>query len=217
VKEMHYIETRNLNKELKGNLVLKDVNLNLRGDKIYGIVGKNGSGKTMLFRVLSGLVRPSSGKVLLDGNEIHVEKHNAAKIGLVIENASLYPAFTGLKNLMLLAKINNYIVEEEVRDAIKRVGLDPDDKRVVRKYSLGMKQRIAIAQAIMEKPDFLFLDEPTNALDAEGVEIVRNIIREEAKRGALVFLASHNVEDIDILCDETFKMAEGSLYQEARE
>ncbi len=214
---MHYIETRNLNKELKGNLVLKDVNLNLRGDKIYGIVGKNGSGKTMLFRVLSGLVRPSSGKVLLDGNEIHVEKHNAAKIGLVIENASLYPAFTGLKNLMLLAKINNYIVEEEVRDAIKRVGLDPDDKRVVRKYSLGMKQRIAIAQAIMEKPDFLFLDEPTNALDAEGVEIVRNIIREEAKRGALVFLASHNVEDIDILCDETFKMAEGSLYQEARE
>ena len=116
---------------------------------------------------------------------------------------------------MLLAKINNYIGEEEVRDAIKRVGLNPDDKRVVRKYSLGMKQRIAIAQAIMEKPDFLFLDEPTNALDTEGVEIVRNIIREEAKRGALVFLASHNVEDIDILCDDTFKMAEGSLYQEA--
>ncbi len=214
---MHYIETRNLCKEIKGNLVLKNIDLNLKGDKIYGIVGKNGSGKTMLFRVLSGLVRPSSGKVLLDGNEIHVEKHNAAKIGLVIENASLYPAFTGLKNLMLLAKINNYIGEEEVRDAIKRVGLNPDDKRVVRKYSLGMKQRIAIAQAIMEKPDFLFLDEPTNALDAEGVEIVRNIIREEAKRGALVFLASHNLEDIDILCDETFKMAEGSLYQEARE
>lgn len=212
---MHYIETRNLCKEIKGNLVLKNIDLNLKGDKIYGIVGKNGSGKTMLFRVLSGLVRPSSGKVLLDGNEIHVEKHNVAKIGLVIENASLYPAFTGLKNLMLLAKINNYIGEEEVRDAIKRVGLNPDDKRVVRKYSLGMKQRIAIAQAIMEKPDFLFLDEPTNALDTEGVEIVRNIIREEAKRGALVFLASHNVEDIDILCDDTFKMAEGSLYQEA--
>ncbi|OPZ85463.1 MAG: Daunorubicin/doxorubicin resistance ATP-binding protein DrrA [Firmicutes bacterium ADurb.Bin419] len=212
---MHYIETRNLCKEIKGNLVLKNIDLNLKGDKIYGIVGKNGSGKTMLFRVLSGLVKPSSGKVLLDGNEIHVEKHNVAKIGLVIENASLYPAFTGLKNLMLLAKINNYIGEEEVRDAIKRVGLNPDDKRVVRKYSLGMKQRIAIAQAIMEKPDFLFLDEPTNALDTEGVEIVRNIIREEAKRGALVFLASHNVEDIDILCDDTFKMAEGSLYQEA--
>lgn len=212
---MHCIETRNLNKEIKGNHVLKNINLNLRSDKIYGVVGKNGSGKTMLFRVLGGLVRPSSGKVFLDESEIHVEKHNCAKIGLVIENASLYPGYTGLKNLMLLAKINNYVSEGEVRNAIKRVGLDPDDKRIVRKYSLGMKQRVAIAQAIMEKPDFLFLDEPTNALDAEGVEIVRNIIKEESKRGALVFLASHNKDDIDVLCEETFNMAEGKLYQEA--
>lgn len=214
---MHSIETVNLNKEIKGNQVLKNINLNLRSGKIYGVVGKNGSGKTMLLRVLGGLVRPSSGKVFLDENEIHVEKHNCAKIGLVIENASLYPSYTGLKNLMLLAKINNYVSEEEVRNAIKRVGLDPEDKRIVRKYSLGMKQRIAIAQAIMEKPDFLFLDEPTNALDTEGIEIVRNIIREEFKRGALVFLASHNKEDIEMLCDETFNMAEGKVYKEAGE
>lgn len=214
---MHSIETVNLNKEIKGNQVLKNINLNLRSGKIYGIVGKNGSGKTMLFRVLGGLVRPSSGKVFLDENEIHVKKHNCVKIGLVIENASLYPSYTGLKNLMLLAKINNYVSEEEVRNAIIRVGLDPEDKRIVRKYSLGMKQRIAIAQAIMEKPDFLFLDEPTNALDTEGIETVRNIIREECKRGALVFLASHNKEDVEILCDETFNMAEGKVYKEAGE
>jgi ABC-2 type transport system ATP-binding protein len=155
--------------------------------------------------------------VFLDENEIHVKKHNCVKIGLVIENASLYPSYTGLKNLMLLAKINNYVSEEEVRNAIIRVGLDPEDKRIVRKYSLGMKQRIAIAQAIMEKPDFLFLDEPTNALDTEGIETVRNIIREECKRGALVFLASHNKEDVEILCDETFNMAEGKVYKEAGE
>jgi ABC-2 type transport system ATP-binding protein len=214
---LHSIETVNLNKEIKGNQVLKNINLNLRSGKIYGIVGKNGSGKTMLFRVLGGLVRPSSGKVFLDENEIHVKKHNCVKIGLVIENASLYPSYTGLKNLMLLAKINNYVSEEEVRNAIIRVGLDPEDKRIVRKYSLGMKQRIAIAQAIMEKPDFLFLDEPTNALDTEGIETVRNIIREECKRGALVFLASHNKEDVEILCDETFNMAEGKVYKEAGE
>jgi ABC-2 type transport system ATP-binding protein len=211
---MHKIETLNLTKEMKGTTILNNINISIHSGKIYGFVGKNGSGKTMLFRALGGLIKPSSGKIIIDEKEMDQKNRVLVKIGLVIENASLYPNFTGLRNLMFLAKINNYIGEKEVKDAIKRVGLDPDDKRTIKKYSLGMKQRIAIAQAIMEKPDFLFLDEPTNALDAEGIEQIRNIIIEEAKRGALVLIASHNKEDIEQLCDETFYMAEGKLSQE---
>lgn len=213
---MHTIETIHLSKVMKGKQILNDINLTLQSEKIYGIVGQNGSGKTMLFRTLCGLVKPSSGEIIIDGRKSYQKDGPAYKMGVVIENASLYPDFTGFKNLMFLSKINHYIGETEVCEAIKKVGLDPEDKRSLKKYSLGMRQRIAIAQAIMEKPDFLFLDEPTNALDAAGVELVRAIIREEAERGALVFIASHNKEDISELCNETFRMEEGKLYKEER-
>lgn len=206
---MHHIEIINLTKEFKGTIVLEDINLSLYSGKIYGFVGKNGSGKTMLLRILGGLVKPTSGTVIVDGIEITNRNNNEHKIGLVIENASLYPNFTGHKNLMFLANINCYIGEQEVREAIRRVGLDPDDKRSIKKYSLGMKQRIAFAQAVMEKPDFLFLDEPTNALDEQGVELIRNVIIEESKRGALVLIASHNREDIETLCDEVYTINNG--------
>lgn len=208
---MHTIKTIHLSKIIKGKQILNDINLELQSDKIYGIVGQNGSGKTMLFRTLCGLVKPSSGDIIIDGKTAYKQYSSLNKMGVIIENASLYPEFTGLQNLMFLSKINHFIGESEVREAIVRVGLDPDDKRTVKKYSLGMKQRIAIAQAIMEKPDFLLLDEPTNALDVSGVELIYNIIREESKRGALVFIASHNKEDITKLCNETYQMTEGTL------
>lgn len=213
---MHTIEVNNLSKIIRGTEVLHNINLSLNGGKVYGFIGKNGSGKTMLFRALSGIIKPSSGEIYFD--KIMVKDHTDIfrRIGLVIENASLYPDFTGFKNLVLLSKINNLIDEDEVREAIVRVGLKPEDKRKIRKYSLGMKQRIAIAQAIMEKPDFLFLDEPTNALDTEGVNLIRKIIKEEADRGAIVLLASHNKEDIEQLCDDRFYMEEGYLSKEAK-
>lgn len=213
MNELHTITINNLSKTINGTEVLNNINLTVKSGCLYGFVGKNGSGKSMLFRALSGLIRPTSGKILIDGKELHKDIKTVGRLGIIIENAGLYPEFTGYKNLQLLAKVNKIARNEEIIEAITRVGLDPHDKRTVKKYSLGMRQRIVIAQAIMEKPDFLFLDEPTNALDESGVELVHNIIKEEVKRGALVLLSSHSKEDIENLCDKKYIMAGGKLIE----
>ncbi len=200
-----------LNKTIKGNVILKDVDLSLEKGTVYGFVGRNGSGKTMLFRALSGLMRVDSGRVVYQGKELHKDMSTLPGLGMVLENAGLYPEFTGRKNLQLLAKLNNKIGDAEIVESIEKVGLDPYDKRTFRKYSLGMKQRIVIAQAIMEKPDVIMLDEPTNALDEKGIEEIRKIIVEERERGALILLASHNKEDISLLADKVFYLHEGKV------
>ena len=194
----------NVSKQLKGKTILSNIYLNLKGGNIYGFVGENGSGKTMLFRAISGLMEISEGEILLNEKVLHKDMKVLPNLGIMIENAGLYPELTGLDNLKLLAKLNRKIGETEIREAIKKVGLDADDKRTFRKYSLGMKQRIVFAQAIMEKPDILLLDEPTNALDEKGVNSIRQIIYEEKQRGALILIASHNKEDIQILSDEIY-------------
>ncbi|MBR1385155.1 MAG: ATP-binding cassette domain-containing protein [Ruminococcus sp.] len=206
---MNRIELQNISKTIKGNEVLKNISLQFESGSIYGFVGRNGSGKTMLFRMIAGLIRPTAGTVKYNGKALGAELDIIPRLGLVIENVGLYPEFTGLENLRLLAGINSLIGEEEIRAAIARMGLDPDDRRRVRKYSLGMKQRIVLAQAIMEHPDVLILDEPTNALDEEGVSMIRAVIREEKERGALVLIASHNKEDISSLCDKIYLMRSG--------
>lgn len=205
------IEIRNLSKQFRGARVLDDVNLQMNSGKIYGIVGRNGSGKTMLFRCLAGLVRPSSGEILFDGKVLHRDIPTPPNMGILIENMGLYPDFTGFANLKYLARIRNAISDEEIRAAIDRVGLDPEDRRILKKYSLGMRQRIVLAQAIMERQDVIVLDEPTNALDEEGVRLIRTILKEEAARGAVVAIASHNKEDILYLCDEVYHMSKGRL------
>ena len=169
----------NVNKSIRGKKILSNVNLTMTSGNIYGFVGRNGSGKTMLFRALSGLMNISSGEIRLDGKVLHKDIRVLPGLGIIIENAGLYSELTGFQNLQLLAKINGKIGDKEIKEAIQKVGLDPGDKRSFRKYSLGMKQRIVLAQAIMEKPDILMLDEPTNALDEEGVNEIRNIILEE--------------------------------------
>ncbi len=201
----------NANKTIRGRRILCDVNLELSGGNIYGFIGRNGSGKTMLFRALSGLIRLDSGTISLDGRVLHRDFSVLPSLGLILENAGLYPGLTGLENLKYLAKLTRRVGTEEIRDAIRRVGLDPDDKRTYGKYSLGMKQRLAIAQAVMESPDGLLLDEPTNALDESGVEDIRRIITEERDRGALILLASHNKEDIRVLSDYVFRIEKGSV------
>ena len=198
-------------KTIKKKKILDDISLELENGKIYGFVGRNGCGKTMLFRALSGLMRIDSGKIIFNNKILHKDMNVLENLGLIIENSGLYNEFTGYKNLKILADINKKISENEIKQTIADVGLDPDDKRTVRKYSLGMKQRLMIAQAIMEKPEIIMLDEPTNALDENGVEQIRKLILREKERGALILLASHNKEDISILADHIFNMENGKI------
>ncbi len=198
-------------KTIQDRTVLDQVSLTLESGKIYGLVGRNGSGKTMLIRSISGMVRPTEGEIRWNGKRLYREIDYIPRLGLLIENIGLYPEFTGFQNLKLLAGIQKIITDADIREAIVKVGLDPDDTRPVRKYSLGMKQKIALAQAFMEKPELLMLDEPTNALDEASVERIRGDIKTAAAQGAIVLLASHNKEDISCLCDEVYFMEEGKL------
>ena len=198
-------------KKIKRNVILSNISLHLKSGNIYGFVGPNGSGKTMLFRALSGLMKVDSGEIRLDKKVLKKDIDILPNLGIILENAGLYPEFTGMENLEMLAKVNKKVQREEIENTIRRVGLNPADKRLYRKYSLGMKQRIVIAQAIMEQPDILMLDEPTNALDENGIDKIRHIILEEKERGALILIASHNKEDITLLADQVFYINNGSL------
>lgn len=198
-------------KVIKGKTVLSHINLSLNSGYVYGFVGPNASGKTMLFRVLSGLISATTGIVSLNGKILKKAFPVLPDLGILLENVSLYPELTGYENLDYLAKFNHKIDKAGIIEALQRVGLDPADKRKYGKYSLGMKQRLAIAQAVMERPDILMLDEPTNALDQDSVKLIRGLIESEKDRGAIVLLASHNKEDIQLLCDHTFTMDGGAI------
>lgn len=210
------IKLENVTKIIRGKTVLSEINAELTSGKVFGFVGSNGSGKTMLFRAVSGLIRPTDGKITVDGKIMGKDIKLLPSLGMVLENADLYSGMTGMENLKTLAAINKKISGDEIKEAIEKVGLDPDDNKKYKKYSLGMKQRLKLAQAFMEKPEVLILDEPTNGLDENGVEIFRNIVLDEKKRGALIMLSSHNRADIDILCDEVFLMFDGKLRKEVQ-
>lgn len=205
---MHILEVVGINKSNKGKTLLRNINAVFEGGRVYGITGMNGAGKTVLFKVLTGLMIPDSGTVLYDGADI---KKTECDIGLLIDDVSFYPEFSGFKNLMLLAGIRNKIDRTDVMCAMERVGLNPSDKTLFWKYSLGMKQRLVLAQAIMERPDFLFLDEPTNSIDETGVDLFYQIVHEEAERGAVVLISSHIKSDINNLTDEVYLMQNNTL------
>lgn len=208
------LAANNINKTIRGKVILSNVSLCLKSGNVYGFVGRNGSGKTMLFRALSGLMRIDSGSIVWENKTLHKDIAVLPSLGIIIENAGLYPNFTGIQNLTYLANLTKRVGQEEIIHAITRVGLDPYDKRLYGKYSLGMKQRLAIAQAVMEQPDVIMLDEPTNSLDETGVEEIRKIILEEKTRGALVLLASHNKEDIRVLADEWYRVENGQVIKQ---
>ena len=181
--------------------------------RFFILYGQNGSGKTTLFRIISGLVTPSSGYLSWNGEKISRHK-DAPRIGIVLDNVSLFPELSALQNLMLLSIINSIVTMQEVREVISLVGLDPDNPLHFSKFSLGMKQRLLLAQAIMEKPDILLLDEATNGIDADGLELYYKIIKSEAQRGAIVFLSSHRAVDIARLCDKVIYMRQGEILDE---
>lgn len=205
------IIVKSATKYIKKALILDDVNIQLTGGKIYGLKGPNGSGKTMLMRLLSGLIRPTSGEVWIDGKKLGKDMDFPESVGLLIENPAFLPNYTGYENLELLAQIRGKIGAEQICQSLMEVGLDPHDPRRYRKYSLGMKQRLGIAAAIMEKPDLLIVDEPTNALDDSGVEQICTILRRERERGALVVIACHDSILLQTLSDEIYKIYEGKV------
>ena len=205
------LEVKHISKSIKKRPILVDISLSLESGNVYGIVGRNGSGKTMLLRALSGLMGVDAGEICCNGKKLHTDIDVLPNLGIILENADLYPEYTCFKNLRLLGKINKKVDDTMIAQVIEKLGLDPKDKRTYRKYSLGMKQRAKIAQAIMESPEVLILDEPTNALDEQGVQDVRQIILAEKNRGALVILASHNQEDIRCLSDTVYYMSNGHL------
>lgn len=205
------LKAEHVSKTIKNAQILKDINLELSGGTVYGFTGRNGSGKTMLFRALSGLMRLTEGTVTLDGKTLGKDFSVLPSLGIVLENVGLFANMTGKENLKYLAGLTGRVGDKEITHALERVGLDPEDKRTYRKYSLGMKQRLAIAQAIMESPDVIMLDEPTNGLDDGGVELIRKLIMEEKQRGAIVLLASHNRDDIRQLADKLYHIESGEL------
>ncbi|MDE6622262.1 MAG: ATP-binding cassette domain-containing protein [Lachnospiraceae bacterium] len=205
------IRIENLSKKFGDVMVLENINLNFEQGKIYGIVGRNGSGKTVLFKLMIGYLKPTGGRVVVCGKEIGKDKDFADNIGIIIENPGFLNGYTGYKNLEYLASIRHVIGREEIRESMKKAGLDPDSSKKVGKYSLGMKQRLGIAQAIMENPEILILDEPMNGLDHQGVADVREILMRLRDEGKTIILASHNKEDIEILCDAVYEMDRGRL------
>lgn len=212
---MAYIEINDCSKVIKKTTILDHIDLNLEKNQIYGFVGRNGSGKTMLFKILTGLAQPSSGEIRINGKPLSSQKNYPVKLGVMIENNGLWPYLTAFENLSALASIRRELSAEEIVSVIERVGLANDSKKFS-KYSLGMKQRLVFAQAIMEKPELLVLDEPTNALDAEGVALFKEIIRQEKRRGATVLIASHSLEDFPDFCDTIIPMEAGRVVDPKR-
>lgn len=193
------IQIENVTKKFGEAVVLDEINMELQPGNIYGLVGRNGSGKTMLMKCICGFVLPTSGTIHVNGKIVGKEIDIPDDIGIIIENPGFLPNYSGFKNLQLLAMIRNKIGKAEIKEAIRRVGLDPESKKHVGKYSLGMRQRLGLAQALMEDPSILLLDEPMNGLDNEGVEEIRKLILDLKQNGKLIIIASHTREDINLL------------------
>jgi ABC-2 type transport system ATP-binding protein len=200
------IQLKNISKVIKSNVILQNINMTLESGQIYGFVGSNGSGKTMLMRILTGLVNYSSGDLLVDNKKVKPGKDIYYEMGVIIEKPEFFNDLTGLENLQILAKLKNIITDQEIIDSMNRVGLDPYNHKKVKQYSLGMRQRLGIAQAIMENPDVLILDEVTSALDEDGVEMTRNVLKQERDKGKLIIISSHNASDIEMLCDTIYRI-----------
>ena len=205
------ISIEHVTKKIKNATVLKDICLELKGGTVYGLQGKNGSGKTMLMRAISGLIRPTSGRIVINGEQLHKNISIPRSIGLLLENPSLLPEYDAFQNLKLLAKMQGGVPEEEIRQLIRDVGLEDAGHKKVEKYSLGMKQRLGIAAAILGSPDIILLDEPINAIDGEGVEEIRSLILSLKNEKRIIIVACHDKEEMNLLADEIVHLRDGRI------
>ena len=202
---------KNVSKTFQDKTVLQKTDLTVESGTITGFIGRNGSGKTVLLKLICGLMLPTTGTVTVDGVQVGRDRDFAPDAGVLIETPSFINYESGLRNLRALAAIRRKISVEQVKDAICLVGLDPEDKKRVGKYSLGMRQRLGIAQAIMEDPSLIILDEPMNGLDKEGVEEMRVLFSNLRGEGKTILLASHSAEDVDLLCDAVYELDNGAM------
>lgn len=211
---MSFVKLENVTKKMKGQEILKNIHFTVDKGQVLGIRGHNGSGKTMLLRTIAGLITPTTGEVIVAGKRISKDIPFPRNLGILIEYPGFIPDYTGFKNLSFLAMIQNKIGREEIKDTLRRVGLDPNDRRKFKKYSLGMKQRLGIAQAIMEKPDLLLLDKPTNALDDKGIKMVTDVVQALRKQGKTIIITSHDKEFLHAVSDRIYTISEGEMNDE---
>ncbi len=205
------IEVRNLTKIISGNLILDNINIKMTRGKIYGLKGKNGSGKTMLMRAICGLILPTEGEVIIDGQVLGKDISFPNSLGALIESPGFISNYSGFKSLKILSEIQGKIDDNKINEVLTMVGLDPKEKKKFKKYSLGMKQKLGIAAAIMEEPEIIILDEPTNALDESSVISLRKTLQKYRDAGALIIISCHDSEELEFLSDEIFFMENGRL------
>lgn len=205
------ITVKDVSLKIKKDMILKDINAEFSDGKIHGIIGRNGSGKTMLMKCICGFIKPTEGEITVSGKEIGVDCDFPESIGVIIETPEFIPYYSGFKNLKLLADIRHKITDDDIRRSMELVGLDTKLKKSVKKYSLGMRQRLGLAQAVMENPDLLILDEPMNGLDKDGVGDMRRYLLNLKEQGKTILIASHSAEDIDVLCDTVVEMDKGRM------
>ncbi|UZQ49035.1 ATP-binding cassette domain-containing protein [Clostridium kluyveri] len=205
------IKIINFTKKFKNNIILENINLNIKKGKCYGFVGSNGSGKTLIFKAICGFVMPTSGYIIVKGKKISLEVDFPEDVGVLIEQPGFLPNYSAFENLEFLAKINNKIGKTEIENALEFVKLYPYERKKLKNYSLGMKQRLGIAQAIMEDPEILILDEPLNGLDKDGVKIIKNKLLDLKKKGKTILLTSHISQDIEELSDYIYEICDRNL------
>ncbi len=205
------ITVKDVSLKIKKDMILKDINAEFTDGKIHGIIGRNGSGKTMLMKCICGFIKPTEGEITVSGKRIGTDCDFPESIGVIIETPEFIPYYSGFKNLKLLADIRHKITDDDIRRSMELVGLDPKLKKSVKKYSLGMRQRLGLAQAVMENPDLLILDEPMNGLDKDGVGDMRRYLLNLKEQSKTILIASHSAEDIDVLCDTVVEMDKGKM------
>ena len=208
---MDIIDVKNVNLTIGKTQILKDINVSFEQGRIHGLIGRNGNGKTMLMKCICGFIKPTTGEIMVDGKRVGKDVDFPKNMGIIIETPGFIPYYSGYKNLKLLAGLNNRIGKKEIMQSMEQVRLDPKLKRHVRKYSLGMRQRLGLAQAIMENPDLLILDEPFNGLDKDGVKDMREYLLSYKEQGKTILICSHSAEDISVLCETVHEMDKGVI------